>query len=726
MEPRSWMSHSKSFEKSSSESMSSHSQTHDQVYATHIVPSPEVISEGASNEEVVTDVHTLTGKLSAALLDISAKEDLVKQNAKVAEEAVSGWEKAENEVLTLKQQLDAAKQQNAVLEDQVSHLNGKLKDCMRQLRQAREEQEQKTLEAVANNSCNWESKRDELEWKVTELEVQLQTAKEDAATSVNSDLLQRLQDVERENSSLKIELQSRLEELKFKTIEWDLSTQAAERESKQHLESITKVAKLEAECQRLNAVARKTFSVNDRRSLTYYSVYAESFTDSMSDNGERLLVVESDMHKFGGREINEGEPKHYDSWPSASITELDQFKNENTTAPNRICLSTQIDLMDDFLEMERLAALPDTASDQPNVGQGTDTVYAEVEALVQKNDALEKKLAKMEADKIELEMDLNECQKQLVVSQSRVKEAELEVIELQTQLTFANKSIKEEYEELKASRAKNEKVESKLRAAQTEVEELISKICSLEEEIDKERALSADKLELEVDLIECQKQLKVSQSRVKEVELEVIELQKQLVVANKSNEEEYEELKVSRAKNENAESKLRATQTEAEELISKICSLEEEIEKERALSAGNLAKCEKLEEELLRVKKETQLHQDTETLHREGVDSELMFKQEKELALAATRFSECRKTIESLGQKLMSLATLEDFIFDSEDTMELTSEVTPPGPQDGGEQLKLHNSDLSFPKRDSSTSLNPSNSFGKSHFSFGRFYPTRA
>jgi len=530
-------------------------------------------------------------------------------------------------VLTLKQQLDAAKQQNAVLEDQVSHLNGELKDCMRQLRQAREDQEQKILEAVANNSWNWESKSDELERKVTELEVQLQTAKEDAATSVNSDLLQRLEDVERENSSLKIELQSRLEELKFKTIEWDLSTQAAERESKQHLESITKVVKLEAECQRLNAMARKTFSVNDRRSLTYSSVYAESFTDSMSDNGERLLLVESDMRKFGGWDINEGEPKHYDSWPSASITELDQFKNENTTAQNRIGLSSQIDLMDDFLEMERLAALPDTASDQPNVGQRTDTVYAEVEALVQKNDALEKKLAKMEADKLKLEMDLNECQKHFEASQSRVKEAELEVIELQTQLAFANKSNEEEYEELKASRAKNEKAESKLRAAQTETEELISKICSLEEEIKKERASSEDKLELEVDLNECQKQLMVTQSQVKEAELEVIELQKQLVVANKSNEEEYEELKVSRAKNENAESKLRAAQTEAEELISKICSLKEEIEKERALSADSLAKCEKLEEELLRMKQETQLHQDTEILHREGVDSELMFKQ---------------------------------------------------------------------------------------------------
>jgi hypothetical protein len=35
-------------------------------------------------------VKTLTEKLSAALLNISAKEDLVKQHAKVAEEAVSG------------------------------------------------------------------------------------------------------------------------------------------------------------------------------------------------------------------------------------------------------------------------------------------------------------------------------------------------------------------------------------------------------------------------------------------------------------------------------------------------------------------------------------------------------------------------------------------------------------------------------------------------------------
>lgn len=44
----------------------------------------------ANKEELNDSMKTLTEKLSAALLNIRAKEDLVKQNAKVAEEAVSG------------------------------------------------------------------------------------------------------------------------------------------------------------------------------------------------------------------------------------------------------------------------------------------------------------------------------------------------------------------------------------------------------------------------------------------------------------------------------------------------------------------------------------------------------------------------------------------------------------------------------------------------------------
>lgn len=50
---------------------------------------PEVASN-TCDTEVDKTLKRLTGKLSAALLNISAKEELVKQHSKVAEEAVSG------------------------------------------------------------------------------------------------------------------------------------------------------------------------------------------------------------------------------------------------------------------------------------------------------------------------------------------------------------------------------------------------------------------------------------------------------------------------------------------------------------------------------------------------------------------------------------------------------------------------------------------------------------
>lgn len=97
--------------------------------------------------------------------------------------------------------------------------------------------------------------------------------------------------------------------------------------------------------------------------------------------------------------------------------------------------------------------------------------------------------------------------------------------------------------------------------------------------------------------------------------------------------------------------------------------------------------------------------------------------QDKELALASSKFAECQKTIASLGQQLKSLATLEDFLLDSDNPMELTNEVITKGTQNGGEQLKLNHSDLSLPKKDSEppVSLNSSTTHEKSHNGFGKF-----
>ncbi|XP_028766067.1 filament-like plant protein isoform X2 [Neltuma alba] len=639
MDRRSWLWRRKSSDKSlaeteSSGSMSSHSERFfdDQAYPTQTSStSPAVMSKVASNEEEVTDVKILKEQLSAALLSISVKEDLIKQHANVAEEAISGWEKAEDDVLSFKQQLDAAKKNNSHLEERVSQLDMELKECAGQLRQAREEQEQKIHEAVANNSVVWESKKSELEGKVAELEAQLQTAKVETTTSISCDLKQKLEAVEKENAGLKLELQSRLEEIDFMITEKDLSAKAAETASKQHLESIMKIANLEAEYRRLKAIAHRTCSANDHVSLTASSVFVESFTDSLSESGERLHTVENDT--------NECEPSRSNSWASALVTEFDQFMNEKTAGKNRMAASIEINLMDDFLEMERLAALPDTESgssfleteqsvDQPKSDQNT--AKTDVESLIHRNSELEEQIKKMETNKLGVEMELTECREQLHASQMQTKDAELKIAELQTQLDLTMKS----------------------------------------------------------------------------------------------NQEAYEELEEAKTKNEVAGSKLSVLQTEVQELVSKIGSMEEQIQKERALSAEYNAKREKLEDELSRIKHDAQLQREAEILDREGITKELKLKREKELSLAASRLAECQRTIASLGQRLESLATLEDLPHDSQKPVGLTSEAKQ-SPKSADQLLKSRHSDLNFQRRDfvSSISRNPYTASEKSRSGFGKSAP---
>lgn len=194
------------------------------------------------------------------------------------------------------------------------------------------------------------------EWESTKSEQESQ-----AFTSKLMAVEKKLEAAEKENSVLKLELLSRDEELEMMIIERDLSTQAAEMASKQHLESIKKVARLEAECRRLKAVARK--ASNDNKSVTASSIYVESFTDSQSDSGERLLLLESDNHKTDGSEPNE----------------CMKALGRNPMVP-----SVDINLMEDFLEMERIAALPRIESGplsyQPHEGESP--LKADLEAMI--------------------------------------------------------------------------------------------------------------------------------------------------------------------------------------------------------------------------------------------------------------------------------------------------------------------------------------------------------
>ncbi|CAI9777547.1 unnamed protein product [Fraxinus pennsylvanica] len=604
MDRRSWLWRRKSSEKSpngeteSSGSITYHSErfSDDQASSNQSTHSPEVVSKAASSDEELNEsVKTLSEKLSEALRNIRAKEDLVKQHAKVAEEAVSGWERAENEVLVLKKQTEVLTQKNSVLEERAGQLDEALRECLRQLRQAREEQEQKIYDGVSHRSCEWESTESELENQLVELRSQLQNAKTDVV---------KLEAMEKENTILKHELHSQAEELKLMTRERDLSTRAAETASKQHLDSIKKTAKLEAECCRLKAVARKTLPANDLYSVTSSTVYVESIADSQTDSGDRLLVI--DNCKIKGLEPVDRWFCHPES--RVLVAERDQFKNDRTLGRNHIVSSVELDLMDDFLEMERLAASPETESGScPETGAwgGEQHLKAELDTMITRTAELEEKLEKVEADKVNLEMALMECQKQLKTSQDQLKETKLKLMDLETLLAMVNEAK---------------------RAAELQVE-------------------AANENHTK------------STKHLEEAKVNLVELQNRLIVANEEVCAVRSELKTSTMKKQEAELRVKDLELELETLYSSIGALEEEVKKERSVSGEAVSRCQTLEKEISRMKLDSQLQ-------RSVVIEEFRINQDKELAVAANKFTDCQKTIASLSRQLKSLATLDDFLID--------------------------------------------------------------
>ncbi|XP_050251207.1 filament-like plant protein isoform X1 [Quercus robur] len=631
MEKRKWLWKRKSSDKSpgeteSSGSISSHSERYSddqeafKSSPNHNTQSPEVTSKAVASAEDVNDsVKSLMDKLSAALVNISAKEDLVKQHAKVAEEAVAGWEKAENEVIALKQQLDSAVQENSVLEDRVSHLDGALKELVRQLRQAREEQEQKIQEAVVKKTREWETTKLKLENQLLVFQSEAEAPQPESPTHVDPDICCKLESLEKENSVLKIELQSQSEELEIRTIERDLSTQAAETASKQHLESIKKVAKLEAECRRLKSVVCKSSSVNDHKSTTASSIYVESLTDSQSDSGERLSLGEIDTRKMGGSsEPKKCEPSCSDSWASALIAELDQFKNEKAFKRNLPSSSAPNDLMDDFLEMERLAALPETKNGSHYLLSkvsgasinGESSMRIELEAMTHRNAELEEKLEKMEAKKIELETALITTRDYIEASQVQLMEAEVKLEELQRELYNAKES--------------KQVLESRLISMEAEARTMSVKVESLEIKVQRERALSAE------IAAQCQELEEELSRKMQEIELQkTASLNGELKIKHEAEvklEELQMELNTAKELKQVLESRLICMEAEARTMSVKVDSLEVKFQNERALSAEIAAKCQELEEELSRKKQEVE----QKTASSNG---ELKIKQEAEVKL---------------------------------------------------------------------------------------------
>ncbi|CAK9878823.1 unnamed protein product [Sphagnum jensenii] len=232
-------------------------------------------------------VKYISEQLANALADITAKDNLVKQHAKVAEEAVSGWEKAELEAIALKQQLDTVLHQKLAMEDRAAHLDGALKECMKQLRHAREEHEQLMHDTLVKKTREYDKLRVEMETKLAEAShllsqtrtellesraegkalshalqersrslAELGEAKGRAEADIKV-LQVRLEAMEKENANLKYEAHALNKELAIRNEEREYERKAAEIASKQHLDSVKKIAKLEEECNRLRVLMSK-------------------------------------------------------------------------------------------------------------------------------------------------------------------------------------------------------------------------------------------------------------------------------------------------------------------------------------------------------------------------------------------------------------------------------------------------------------------------------------
>ncbi|KAK6773828.1 hypothetical protein RDI58_029067 [Solanum bulbocastanum] len=699
MDRRSWLWRRKSSPSGETESSGGSISSHfsdDQVLLNNNIQSPEVTSKTAPTDELNETVKTLSAKLSEALENIREKEDLVKQHAKVAEEAVSGWEKAEAEVLIQKRLVETANQKNSILEEHISHLDGALKECLRQLRQSREEQEQNVQVTVAKTSSKWEFRKSELENKLVQLQAELQNSK--AKDSSVKDLQCKLEYVEKQNSILKIELVSISEELKLMTSERDLSTHAAETASKQQLESIKKVANLEAECRMLKAFVRKKSAVNHHKSSASSSAYVEPSTHSLSNTGEHLSIVENDSGNTCGLEPNNNYQNSSGFLSSALVSELSQYNHGKPHKRDLIASSLDIYLMDDFLEMEKLAAHPDIVYERSN-GRGAHIsepiLRTELGAAISQAAEVEK-LAKMEVEKLKLEMELTQCQGELKISKEQLEETMDNLIEVRTQLSMENDDRRKLEAEFKATITKLKDLTGHSQKMVAEIVELEAKLSMANE--------AKKKTEAEVE--SANTMLKNLVERLEEAQIDVVELQAQLITANEAKRdakaeveainvklkklefclEETEvkylgiqtqleivegmksgveaELEAINAKKYVSESQLKATESELQTLLSKVDFLQEELSEERDLHQKTAAKLHKLEIDNSVIKSASQLQKGT-------IIGEFTINKDKEMAIAASRFAECQKTIASINWQLKSLAIMDDFLIESDEPLQI-------------------------------------------------------
>ncbi|PIM97523.1 hypothetical protein CDL12_30006 [Handroanthus impetiginosus] len=463
MDQKAWLWKKRSTEKTLVADKANKSSSNNEEEVTEV---QKLLNEKTDLER---DLRILNEKLSSALSECNAKDNIAKKQVKIAEEAIEGWEKAETDAVSLKQELDKVFQQKAASDERVGHLDAALKECMQQLRLVREEQEKRVHEAVVNTTEKFEKTKIALDEKLVEAGKRL--SKLDAEngrlskalsgknkviedlskckTQLEADfnaLMLRVESTEKENASLKYEFRVLEKELDIRNEERECNRRTAYVSQKQHQESVKRIAELETECQRLCLLVRKrllgpaalakmktevemlrmdqvemrrrksnasmTSSVEfcvevapdapserinflteqlyameeENRALkdalnkktnelqfsrTMYARAASRLSragghveesvkgQTTAEPGKRLCFLQEHSLAASSDVGSDDKASCAESWASALISELEHFKNEKQlgTSSHRNMGNSDMNLMDDFDEMEKLAVV---------------------------------------------------------------------------------------------------------------------------------------------------------------------------------------------------------------------------------------------------------------------------------------------------------------------------------------------------------------------------------
>ncbi|KAI3702421.1 hypothetical protein L6452_28159 [Arctium lappa] len=319
----------------------------------------------AALERTVKNLHE---KIASLLCECNAKDNLMVEQANTAQEAIAGREKAIAELALRNQELEAAVQQNVEANERLVLLNAALKDYRQQLSSLKEEQDQRVSEAVdelerANKRS--EEKFNEASKKLANLTVEnAQLAKalamkeeliEDVSRQMSqatvgfNELISRLDSAEKENGILKYE---------YRVLERELEIQSrcADVANRQHQESVKRAAKLDAECQKLRLLVKKPITgspVQVKTKRETESGHSEGLDRRMSFMINRLCEAEEE-----NKILKENMHKKDDEIRLLQV-EFAQIRYDEShgNGASRCTMigDSDMSLMDDFVEMERLA-----------------------------------------------------------------------------------------------------------------------------------------------------------------------------------------------------------------------------------------------------------------------------------------------------------------------------------------------------------------------------------